>query len=158
MQVLDLEQGCIGHDSGSFRGTRKSTGTGAAAAAGPGGTLRPLSQGFVGPLTEAALERMTYDRVFLGTDGVSPECGICEADLRQTRLKELMARRADRVYVLAHAGKLGRSPFHAWAMLPEGWTLVTDDTADGTLVAALRAAGTEVVLTRPAGAGGAAQG
>ncbi|MGW0789750.1 DeoR/GlpR family DNA-binding transcription regulator [Streptomyces sp. NPDC002911] len=104
-----------------------------------GGTLRPLSQGFVGPLTEAALERMTFDRVFLGTDGVSSEHGICEADLRQTRLKELMARRAEHVYVLAHAAKLGRRPFHAWAKLPPGWTLVTDAEADPDLVSALRA-------------------
>ncbi|MEU5343941.1 MULTISPECIES: DeoR/GlpR family DNA-binding transcription regulator [unclassified Streptomyces] len=116
-----------------------------------GGTLRPLSQGFVGPLTEAALERLTFDRVFLGTDGVSPEHGICEADLRQTRLKELMARRADHVYVLAHAAKLGRRPFHAWATLPEGWTLVTDDTADPGILAELRTRGVITVLAEPAG-------
>ncbi|WP_030893885.1 MULTISPECIES: hypothetical protein [unclassified Streptomyces] len=53
---------------------------------------------------------MTFDRVFLGTDGISPELGICEADLRQTRLKEPMARRADHVYVLAHAAN--------WAAVP----------------------------------------
>lgn len=35
-----------------------------------GGTPRVASQGFVGPLTEASLERMTFDRVFLGADGV----------------------------------------------------------------------------------------
>lgn len=110
-----------------------------------GGTLRPLSQGFVGPLTEAALERMTFDRVFLGTDGISPELGICEADLRQTRLKELMARRADHVYVLAHAAKLGRRPFHAWTPLGEGWTLVTDDAADPGVVGVLEARGVRVV-------------
>ncbi|MFH8573749.1 DeoR/GlpR family DNA-binding transcription regulator [Streptomyces sp. NPDC017993] len=114
-----------------------------------GGTLRPLSQGFVGPLTEAALERMTYDRVFLGADGVSPEHGICEADLRQTRLKELMARRSEVVYVLAHAAKLGRRPFHAWATLPEGWTLVTDGSADPDLVRELRRRGITVVLAEP---------
>ncbi|WP_084798867.1 MerR family transcriptional regulator [Actinosynnema mirum] len=62
-----------------------------------GGTLRHVSQGFVGPLAEASLERMTFDR------------GINEADLDQTRLKELMARAADSVYVLAHADKLGRA-------------------------------------------------
>ncbi|WP_039931877.1 DeoR/GlpR family DNA-binding transcription regulator [Streptomyces viridochromogenes] len=114
-----------------------------------GGTLRPLSQGFVGPLTEAALERMTFDRVFLGTDGISPEHGICEADLRQTRLKELMARRADHVYVLAHAAKLGRRPFHAWTALGEGWTLVTDDSADPSVLEALRARGVRTVTTTP---------
>ncbi|MFD5829132.1 DeoR/GlpR family DNA-binding transcription regulator [Lentzea sp. NPDC060358] len=111
-----------------------------------GGTLRPLSQGFVGPLTEAALERMTFDRVFLGTDGVNADGDICEADLRQTRLKELMARRADHVYVLAHAAKLDHRPFHAWARLPRPWTLVTDDTADPAAVERLRARGVDVVV------------
>ncbi|NGO47653.1 DeoR/GlpR family DNA-binding transcription regulator [Streptomyces ureilyticus] len=113
-----------------------------------GGTLRPLSQGFVGPLTEAALERLTFDRVFLGTDGVSPEHGICEADLRQTRLKELMARRADHVYVLAHAAKVGRRPFHAWATLPAGWTLVTDDAADPRVLDELHSRGVTTVLAK----------
>ncbi|KAK1177657.1 DeoR/GlpR family DNA-binding transcription regulator [Streptomyces sp. NBS 14/10] len=111
-----------------------------------GGTLRPLSQSFVGPLAEAALERMTFDRVFLGADGVTAHDGLCEADLRQTRLKELMARRADAVYVLAHSAKIGRRPFHTWVQLPPGWTLVTDRAADPDEVRALRAAGVEVVL------------
>ncbi|MET3706416.1 DeoR/GlpR family transcriptional regulator of sugar metabolism [Arthrobacter sp. UYEF6] len=33
-----------------------------------GGPLRTLSQSFAGPLAEAALERMSFDRVFLGAD------------------------------------------------------------------------------------------
>lgn len=33
-----------------------------------GGRLLSLSQSFVGPLAEAALERMSFDRVFLGAD------------------------------------------------------------------------------------------
>jgi DeoR/GlpR family transcriptional regulator of sugar metabolism len=112
-----------------------------------GGTLRPLSQGFVGPLTESALERMTFDRVFLGTDGINADGDICEADLRQTRLKELMARRADKVYVLAHAAKLNHRPFHAWATLPLPWTLVTESAADGDVVERLRGKGIDVVVT-----------
>jgi DeoR/GlpR family transcriptional regulator of sugar metabolism len=90
-----------------------------------GGTLRPVSQGLVGPMAEIALERLSFDRVFLGADSVDADRGICEANLQQTRLKELMARRAERVYVLAHGAKLGRRPFHAWAQLPSSWTLVT---------------------------------
>jgi DeoR/GlpR family transcriptional regulator of sugar metabolism len=110
-----------------------------------GGTLRPLSQGFVGPLAEAALERVTFDRAFLGADGVTAE-GLCEADLSQTRLKELMARRAADVYVLAHGAKLGRRPFHAWARLEPGWTLITDSSAEPANVERLRSAGITVVV------------
>lgn len=94
-----------------------------------GGTLRHLSQGFVGPLAEATLERLTFDRAFLGADAVNAELGICEAELEQTRLKELMMQRGGTLYVLAHAEKLGRRPFHAWAPIPAGATLVTDSEA-----------------------------
>ena len=94
-----------------------------------GGTLRHLSQGFVGPLAEATLERLTFDRAFLGADAVTAELGICEAELEQTRLKEVMMQRTTKIYVLAHADKLGRKPFHAWAPIPAGATLVTDSGA-----------------------------
>jgi DeoR/GlpR family transcriptional regulator of sugar metabolism len=91
-----------------------------------GGTLRPLSQGFVGPIAEAALDSMSFDRAFLGADSVDAELGICEADSHQTRLKQVLARRSRHTYVLAHAQKLGRRPFHAWAQLPQPWTLITN--------------------------------
>lgn len=109
-----------------------------------GGTLRHVSHGFVGPLAEAALEHLTFDRVFLGADGVTAEDGICEAALEQTRLKQLMARRSDDVYVLAHAAKLGRRPFHAWARLPRHWTLVTDSSAPQSALATFRERGVSV--------------
>jgi DeoR/GlpR family transcriptional regulator of sugar metabolism len=100
-----------------------------------GGRLRPVSQAFVGPLTEAALDRVTFDAAFLGTDGVCAAHGLCEADLSQTRLKEAVASRAGRLYVLAHAAKVGAAPFHAWAKLPPAWTLVTDTGVTDTQLA-----------------------
>ncbi|GAA1578713.1 DeoR/GlpR family DNA-binding transcription regulator [Kribbella hippodromi] len=109
-----------------------------------GGTLRHLSQGLVGPLTEIALERMTFDRVFLGGDGISAFDGICEADLRQTRIKEVMAAQSAKTYVLAHAAKLGHRPFHAWAPLPTGWTLITDTTATPESLAPFHNQGVDV--------------
>jgi DeoR/GlpR family transcriptional regulator of sugar metabolism len=111
-----------------------------------GGTLRYVSGGFVGPLAEAALERMTFDRAFLGADGITVEDGICAVDLQQTRLKELVARRADQTYVLVHSTALGRRPGHAWAPLPPGWTLVTDDSAGAASLVPFRARDTAVIV------------
>jgi DeoR/GlpR family transcriptional regulator of sugar metabolism len=111
-----------------------------------GGRLRSVSQTFVGPLAEAALERMSFDRVFLGADAVTVEDGLCEADQAQTRLKELMARRGNTVYVLADSTKLGKRPFHAWVQLPAPWILVTDDQADPEQVQLFRNAGVTVQL------------
>src|SRR4029078_4823067 len=68
-----------------------------------GGTLRHLSQGFVGPLTESSPPRVSSEPAFLAADAVTADRGICEAELEQTHLKELMIERGGAVYVLAHA-------------------------------------------------------
>lgn len=111
-----------------------------------GGRLRSLSQAFVGPIAEAAVARMTFDRAFMGADAVHAQRGICEASLDQTRLKELIMSRAMHTYVLAHGAKLGQSPFHAWALMPANWTLVTDSTAETSQLEVFRAAGVDVVV------------
>ncbi|ASN37881.1 DeoR/GlpR family DNA-binding transcription regulator [Paeniglutamicibacter terrestris] len=112
-----------------------------------GGTLRHSSAAFVGPLAEYCLERMSFDTVFLGADGVTPEA-ICEADMVQTRLKEVMCSRANTVYVLADSSKLNHTPFHAWARLPEAWTLITDAAASDAQLEAFRAAGVKILIAR----------
>jgi len=116
----------------------------------PGGQLREMSQSFYGPLTELSLERLTFDRVFLGADAVTADYGICEADLQQTRLKEIIAGRSARVYVLAHGAKIGQRPFHSWAKLPLPWTLVTNEDAPADQVQKMRDEGI-TVETVPAG-------
>ncbi len=94
-----------------------------------GGTVRQLSLGMVGPLTEAALARLTAQAVFLGADGVVAGRGICEARPEQAALKQLMISRSRSVYVLADAGKLGREESYWWAGFEDPWTLITDDGA-----------------------------
>jgi hypothetical protein len=42
--------------------------------------------------------------------------------------------------------RLGRRPFPAWAPIPPGWTLVTDDFADSASLARFRDHGTDVIV------------
>ena len=112
-----------------------------------GGTLRHLSQGFVGRSPRPRLQRVSFDRGFLGADAVTADRGICEAELEQTRLKELMMERCETVYMLAHADKLGRRPFHAWAPVRPGAVLVTDAAATDDQIEPFTRAGIEVLRT-----------
>ncbi len=115
-----------------------------------GGTLRHISHGFVGPLTDMNLKRLTADRAFLGADGLTADRGICEASAIQTHAKELMAARANRVYVLADSSKIGHRPFNAWAPLEGPWTLVTDAGATESQLAPFRELDrVEVVVVTP---------
>ncbi len=116
-----------------------------------GGHLRDISQGFEGPITEMALEQLSFDAVFLGCDGLTAERGICEASIAQTRLKEMMIRSAERTFVLAHGGKLGTAPFNAWVRMPPAWTLVTDESAPPSQVAAFERRGVQVITVGPDG-------
>lgn len=111
-----------------------------------GGRLRPLSGAFVGPLADASLDRMSFDRAFVSADGVTVDRGLCEAELEQTRFKETVARRTRSLYVLAHAAKLGHAPFDAWARLALPWTLVTDEGASEAALDEFRTAGINVVV------------
>jgi len=113
-----------------------------------GGRFRQISQGLVGALTDLTLSRITADHVFLGADGIRADLGICEADLEQTRTKELMALRGRRVYVLADASKLGQGPFDAWAQLGE-YTLVTDSEATDEQLDPFRRLGSVEIAIAP---------
>jgi DeoR/GlpR family transcriptional regulator of sugar metabolism len=57
----------------------------------------------------------------------------------------MMMQRSNRIYVLAHADKLGRRPFHAWAPIPADATLVTDRSATTEQIRAFEVAGVNVV-------------
>lgn len=109
-----------------------------------GGHYRGLRQAFGGPLTESLLERFTFDAAFLGADAVHAVHGLCEATQEQVRLKELMARNAECVYVLAHGAKLGAKPFSAWARFDPRWILVTDTSASESQLASFRERGIKV--------------
>lgn len=111
-----------------------------------GGWYRQTSQSFVGPMAEASLERWYFDAVFLGADAVMADRGLCEATATQTRLKELMARTGARVYVVAHAAKLGASPFNAWVRLEAPWTLVTDAEASDEQLEPFVRRGVDVIV------------
>ncbi|WP_275004015.1 DeoR/GlpR family DNA-binding transcription regulator [Promicromonospora iranensis] len=98
-----------------------------------GGSVTTKSHGLVGPLTTAALERFMVDVAFLGVDALDPADGVGEATALEAQVKEVAARRARRTVVLADSTKLDRGAVPAWAPLPAGWTLVTDEQDEEVL-------------------------
>ncbi|GAA1727253.1 DeoR/GlpR family DNA-binding transcription regulator [Isoptericola hypogeus] len=112
-----------------------------------GGSVTTKSHGLVGPLATTALERFMADVAFLGVDAVDPVDGVGEATALEAQVKEVASRRARRTVVLADATKLDRGAVPAWAPLPPGWTLVTDEQ-DEAVLRRYRRAGVDVVVAR----------
>lgn len=104
-----------------------------------GGTLRKISQGMLGPLTESALTHFTADYAFLSADAVTADLGLGETTLVQARLKEQVIARAENLVVVADASKLGSRRAKFWAAMPRRYTLVTDSSATPEQCAPFRA-------------------
>ncbi|WP_166345335.1 DeoR/GlpR family DNA-binding transcription regulator [Phytoactinopolyspora limicola] len=119
-----------------------------------GGRVRRLSHGVVGPLTDLALERLSFSVAFLGADAVDPARGIGEPTLEETAVKERVAARSQQVVVLADASKLDvPEDLPAWTSLSAGWTLVTDAAGSTGLRERCAAAGVTLIhAVRPGSA------
>jgi DeoR/GlpR family transcriptional regulator of sugar metabolism len=111
-----------------------------------GGTLRSAELCMVGPETVAALKRYRLDRVFLACAGIDLERGIAVANPFEAEVKRAMLAGASQRIVAADGSKLGRTALVQIAGLDGIDLLITDRDADVGTVAALRAAGLQVIL------------
>lgn len=110
----------------------------------PGGVLRPESNAFSGYMAEAAISGLQADRLFLGADGLDPECGVMTPHLLEAQLNAKMIAISRQVVAVADASKLKRRNISLIARVEQLHMLITDSAADPTVVAELRRRGVEV--------------
>lgn len=111
-----------------------------------GGVVRPLSYELTGPLADLLLGQVSLDLLFLGVNAFGAQLGAAAHDDGEAAIGAALAARARQVVVVADASKLGRSAFARIIGTDQVHTLITDDAADAQVVAAVRAAGVEVIL------------
>lgn len=110
----------------------------------PGGRPRTAEGALTGPLTLASLAALRFDTAVIGCCGLSAAEGLTAYDLDDAAVKKASITSARRVILATDGSKLGRTA-HAYVG-PSSLlhTLVTDDAAPATELAALEAAGTVV--------------
>lgn len=111
-----------------------------------GGVLRPESNALSGYMAEAAIAGLQADRLFLGADGLDPECGIMTPHLLEAQLNAKMIAISRQVVAVADASKLMRRNVSLIARVEQLHMLITDRSADASVVAELRRRGVEVRL------------
>jgi DeoR family transcriptional regulator, aga operon transcriptional repressor len=102
-----------------------------------GGTLRPLQHSLVDPLATLVLEQIKVNTVFLGCNGVDSVAGVTNVNLPEAEIKKSMLRVARRRVVLADGSKVGRVELAHLCDVDEIDALVTGESADSDVVAAL---------------------
>lgn len=114
-----------------------------------GGLVRPGEMSLIGARAEAAYGDLNCDSVFLGVAGISPEKGLTEYNLDDTRVKQIALEAAQRCIVLADETKLGRVAFATVAPISRVDVLITDALPSNPIVQALEDADVEVIHVEP---------
>ncbi|MDX6503504.1 MAG: DeoR family transcriptional regulator, aga operon transcriptional repressor [Gaiellaceae bacterium] len=102
-----------------------------------GGTLRPLQHSLVDPLATLVLAQIKVSTVFLGCNGVDPVAGVTNVNLPEAEMKKAMLQVARRTVVLADGSKLGRVELAHLCDVGKIDALVTGESAESDVVAAL---------------------
>lgn len=101
-----------------------------------GGSLRHRTKALVGPTAEAFMDRMSFDLLFLGTNGIDTE-GLTTPDEDEARMKELMIERSERVVLVTDSTKFGERALVQFGELADVDLLVTDAEPTAPLATAL---------------------
>lgn len=109
-----------------------------------GGTLRGRTRALVGPSAESFMERMNFDLLFLGTNGIDAE-GLMTPNEDEARVKSLMVEKSNRVVVVADGTKFGERSFVRFADLPDVDRLITNEGPSADIAEACETADVSVV-------------
>src|SRR5438093_9576385 len=103
-----------------------------------GGTLRPMQQSLVESVGGLMLCHINAHTVFLGCNGIDPRGGVTNVNLPEAEIKRRMLQAARRRIVVADGSKVGEIELAYLCGVGEIDLLITDASADPTVVSALR--------------------
>ena len=115
-----------------------------------GGTLRPLQHSLVNPLGTVLLDGLNASIAFIGCNGVDGAGGVTNVNLPEAEVKRAMLLSARRPVVVADGSKLGEVEVAKICDLSEVSLVVTDASADPSILADLAAVGCDVQVAEPA--------
>ncbi|MFB6189045.1 MAG: HTH-type transcriptional regulator GlpR [Halapricum sp.] len=114
-----------------------------------GGTLRGKTQALVGPTAEKFMQRLNFDLVFLGTNGLASDVGLTTPNEDEAEIKSLMVEHSERVVLVADASKFQQRSFAQFADLQSIDLIVTDEQPPDRLARAFDSANVSVAIAGP---------
>lgn len=112
----------------------------------PGGTFRKKSASFHGQLAETAFEQFSFDKLFMGTDGIDLNAGVTTFNEVYT-VSKAMCNAARQVILMADSSKFGRKSPNIVCGLDSVHTIITDSGISEEFLTALQEKGINVIIT-----------
>lgn len=112
----------------------------------PGGTFRKKSASFHGQLAENAFGYFSFDKLFMGTDGIDLNAGVTTFNEVYT-VSKAMCNAARQVILMADSSKFGRKSPNVVCGLDSVDIIITDSGISAEFLTALREKGVIVIVT-----------
>jgi DeoR family transcriptional regulator of aga operon len=112
-----------------------------------GGAVRwPGSFSMVGATAFDALQRLFFDKFFIGATGIHPEYGITVIESDEALILSEMVRHSKQIIAVVDSSKLGMMSATRVCSAEQVHVIITDDGADLAMVEAFRERKTRVIL------------
>ncbi len=112
----------------------------------PGGRLRRETASLIGIDGLDFVRRLNLQRGFFGAHGLTPGEGLTDVSVEEAEVKRVLVGLCRQVVAVLDATKWGRVGVASFASLGQIDTVITDQSAPADQVAAVRAAGVDVIL------------
>jgi DeoR/GlpR family transcriptional regulator of sugar metabolism len=113
-----------------------------------GGTVVRDELNVVGTTTLRSLGGYRFDCAFIGAAGIATDWGVTELTDDDAEVQRSVVERSERVVVMADGSKLGRATSAVVCPVDRIATVITDRSAPGDEILALRRRGVEVITVR----------
>ena len=111
-----------------------------------GGMLRHSSLSVVGEYASRILDQCSFNKLYLGVDGIDVDYGITTTEIREATLNQKMMAAAQKTIVLADSSKFGRRGFAKIADIDAVDIIITDAGVSPKVVKKLEDLGIELIV------------
>lgn len=111
-----------------------------------GGIVRDATSSLVGPFAEEIIQKMAFDRVFLGASGFTLEHGFSNSNVFEAELKRIVLTKAAEVIMVMDHTKFGHQSLASFARLNQVSRIITDAEPSEAINEACLEAGVKVMV------------
>jgi len=111
-----------------------------------GGVMRKNSVSVIGHYAENILESLSCNKLFIGVDGIDPDCGLTTSNMDEARINQKMMEAAQEIIVLTDSSKFGRRGFCKICDMDKIHHIITDANAPAHIIDRIREREIKVTL------------
>ncbi|OPH56388.1 DeoR family transcriptional regulator [Paenibacillus ferrarius] len=112
-----------------------------------GGMMLDQTSTLVGPIAAGSIAKMAFDRVFIGTTGVSVKHGFSNSNMHEAEIKQLVIEQASEVNIVMDHTKYSMRDLFSFASLDGVDRIISDRRPDQELEEALKEASVEIAAS-----------